>query len=1106
MKNLFDEFMEELRRRQAAQASGDEPNARPAGRRRTDDAADPPEATDDDLEADGETAPEDEDRVAAEDERSPSDDRDAAEPQPIHVRSRRGRGPGGRGPGRPGRPGSGRAGGPDDGAPRLRDRLRGVGLAVVILGILVVITVAGVVLDLVTDAIWYRSVGFDAVFFTRLGTQAVLFIGVLLAVLLFLALNVWLAGRLAPPPDPERARSVGGWATRLGEALGMETGPTGRPVGGRPGPGGGGFGGGPARTITFEAEEMPDLVPLARWVLVALAVFIAIATAASAAGHWETVLLWRNQVPFAPSGPAVVDPVFGRDVGYYLFELPFLRAAQALINGLLIAALVLSIGRYLLAGVRGGLVFTTPMRLHLAILGGLYLLSVAVGYQLDKLELVYSTQGVATGVSFTDQSARFLAFDVLTAISAFAGAFLVIGAFTRAMWPLGAVIVVWLSASLMLGTIYPGLVQRVQVDPDQLNRETPFIANNIRMTRIAFDVADWERRDYSGEAPLTPDAVEKEDATFQNARLWDYRPLRDTLDQLQTVRQYYDFTDVDTDRYRLSNIPRQVMLSARELAPEKNTQGGTWVNQRITFTHGIGVAMVPVNAATEGGQPELIIRDMPPASSGGAPPIAQPRIYFGERPSDWIVTGARQSEFDYPAGSTATGGSAAADQTTRWTGTSGVRLDTTLSRVLFALRFRDLNLLISDQVTADSQLLFHRSLADRLPRIAPFLRYDKDPYLVVTGDGRLVYIQDAYTTSDRFPNAQWFDPTTLGATNLGSDPFNYIRNSVKIVEDAYTGEMTFYVSDPDDPIIRTYERIFPTLFKPLEAIPSDLRSHLRVPEEMFNVQTRTYARYHVQDPAAFYTNVDLWTVPAPTKSTQALASEAYYVVMRMPGEADPEFLLLQPMVPSTRPNMIAWVAARMDDPNYGAVRVYRFPQNTSVLGPNQIEAKIDADPIISAQTTLWNQSGSTVIRGNLIVMPIQDSLIYLQPVYLQSANSAFPEFQRIVVATSQKIVWGRSLKEALGLLLAGGSGPSPSPGPTPSPTPSTGPSPTPSNGPGASPPAGDVAALVAYANEHFELAQAALRAGDFATYGQEIAKVQDALRQLDALVKLSPAP
>ncbi|MDQ2966240.1 MAG: UPF0182 family protein, partial [Chloroflexota bacterium] len=882
-----------------------------------------------------------------------------------------------------------------------------VGLAFVIFGIFAIVTLAGVLLDLITDAIWYRSVGYDAVFFTRLGTQAALFVGVLGAVLLVLGLNVWLAGRLAPPPDPERVGSVGGFAARLGEAFGVENVPSGRDQGGRSRFGAAGFGsGGQARTITFEPDEMPDLVPIARWGIFILAVVIALATAASAAGQWETVLLWRNQVPFAAMGPAVVDPIFGRDVSYYLFELPFLRAGQALVNGLLIAALGLSIGRYLLAGARGGLTFTTQMRLHLAILGGLYLLSVAVGYQLDKLELAYSTQGVATGVSFTDQSARFLAYDVLTAISAFAGAFLVIGAFTRAMWPLGAVIIVWLSASVVLGTVYPSLVQRFQVDPDQLNREAPFIANNIRMTRIGFGVADWQRRDYSGEAPLTREAIAKEDATFQNARLWDYRPLRDTLDQLQTVRQYYDFTDVDTDRYRLGEIPRQVMLSARELAPEKNTRGGTWVNQRITFTHGIGVAMVPVNAATEGGQPQLIIRDLPPMSSAGAPDIKQPRIYFGERPSDWILTGTRQSEFDYPVGSTASDGSAESGQTTRWTGNTGVRLDTTLSRLLFALRFRDLNLLISDQVTSESQLLFHRSLADRLPRIAPFLRFDKDPYMVVTNDGRLVYVQDAYTTSDRFPNAQWFDPSTLAGTNLGSAPFNYIRNSVKIVEDAYTGEMTFYVSDPEDPIIRTYQRIFPTLFKPLDAIPADLRSHLRVPEEMFNVQTRTFARYHVQDPAAFYNNEDLWTVPSPTNSTQALASEAYYVVMRMPGETDPEFLLLQPMVPSTRPNMIAWVAARMDDPNYGVVRVYQFPQNTSVLGPNQIEAKIDADPVIAAQTTLWDQSGSKVIRGNLIVMPVQDSLIYLQPVYLQSANSAFPEFQRIVVATSQKIVWG----------------------------------------------------------------------------------------------------
>jgi uncharacterized membrane protein (UPF0182 family) len=1084
VKNMFDDFMEELRRRQEAMAAGRDPDA-PSG--------------DDDSPGSGDEG----------------DDRSDEEPEeePVTHRPRAGGGgPGG--PGGPRRPIAMRGGGPDDGAPRLPSRLRGIGIALVVFAIVAFVTLAGFVLDLITDAMWFRSVGFDAVFFTRLGTQAALFIGVAIAVLVFLGFNLWVAGRLAPPPDPERAGAMGDLAARLGEAFGVDEGRPGRRPGGRANFAGGGFGvPGGGRTIAFEPEEMPDLVPIARWALIGLAVIIALTTAASASGQWETFLLWRNQVPFAPTGAAaVVDPIFGKDVSYYLFELPFLRAVQAMANGLLIAALVLSLGRYLIAGARGGLAFTTQMRVHLAVLGGLYLLSVAVGYQLDKLELVYSTQGVATGVSFTDQSARFLAYDVLTAISAFAGAFLVIGAFTRAMWPLAAVVVVWLSASVILGSVYPGLVQRIQVGPDELNRETPYIANNINMTRVAFDLNGWQASNYSGEAPLTQTAIDNETATFQNARLWDYRPLKDTLDQLQTVRQYYDFTDVDTDRYLLQDATRQVMLSARELAPERNPRGGTWVNQRITFTHGIGVAMVPVNAATEGGQPQLIVRDLPPVSTAGAPPIKEPRIYFGERPSDWIITGARQSEFDYPVG-TSTDGSTESGQTTRWTGTTGIRLDTTLSRLVFALRFRDLNLLISDQVTADSQLLFHRSIADRLPRIAPFLRYDKDPYLVVTSDGRLVYVQDAYTTSDRFPNAQWFDPadlpTTGVQTGLGGGAFNYIRNSVKIVMDAYTGQMTFYVSDPDDPIIRTYERIFPTLFTPLTQMPADLQAHLRVPEELFNVQTRTYARYHVQDPGAFYNNEDLWTVPAPAGG-QSLPNEAYYVVMRMPGEESPEFLLLQPMVPSTRPNMISWVAARMDAPDYGAVRVYRFPQNTSVLGPNQIEAKIDADPIISAQTTLWNQSGSKVIRGNLIVMPIQDALIYLQPVYLQSANSAFPEFQRIVVATSRKIVWGSTLSEALNLLLAGAAGPTPTPTPTPSATPSPGPTaspgPTPTGGPGETPPAGDVAALVAYANDHFEKAQAALRAGDFATYGQEMAKVQDALRQLDALVNVSPAP
>jgi uncharacterized membrane protein (UPF0182 family) len=554
------------------------------------------------------------------------------------------------------------------------------------------------------------------------------------------------------------------------------------------------------------------------------------------------------------------------------------------------------------------------------------------------------------------------------------------------------------------------------------------------------------------------------------------------------------------------------MLSARELALEQNQSATGFVNQRIVYTHGIGAAMVPVNEVANEGQPRLFIRDLPPVSSVGAPTITQPRIYFGERPSNYVITGARQAEFDFPTGE-GEGGSDPGTET-RWTGRTGIAIGNTLMRLLFALRFRDLDLFISDQVTADSQLLMHRSIADRIPRIAPFLAYDKDPYLVIDGAGRLVYVQDAYTLSDRFPHAQHFSPTQLGdVTGLGVRDFNYIRNSVKITMDAYDGTMHFYIAESADPLIRAYAGIFPTLFRPIDEMPADLRDHVRFPEELFNVQTRMFGRYHVTNALRFFQSDDLWTVPQGQTNEQSLPTEAYYVVMRMPGEPEAEFLLLQPMVPVNRPNMIAWVAARNDGEAYGATRVYRFPAETTIFGPAQIEARIDQDAAISEQFTLWRNSGSNVIRGNLIVVPIRDSLLYLQPIYLQSTGSAFPEFRRIVVASPREVVWAESLNTALELLLAAEGSPGPTPGPTPVPTPTPGPGATPA--PGATPTPGpddplpsDVPGLIAYANLHYELAQEALQAGDFARYGEEWAKVGAALQRLDELAPglLAPTP
>ena len=762
---------------------------------------------------------------------------------------------------------------------------------------------------------------------------------------------------------------------------------------------------------------MPDLTPLAGWILGGIALFIALLIGGALSGAWETVLLYLNRVPFSPTA-SVTDPIFGRDISFFLFELPFLRLVQGLFNGIVLVALVLTLARYLVGASRGGLVFSTPIRVHLAVLGGLFLLSVAFGYQLDKLELVYSTRGVATGVSFTDQNAQFLAFDALTIVSGLAGALLVGGAFTRTIWPLGLTIAVWFVASLVIGRLYPEAIQRFTVEPNKFAQEERYIGNNIAMTRLAYDLGGWGNVSFAGDQPLTAEQVTKEADTFASARLWDPRPLRTTLDQLQTVRKYYDFTGVDTDRYAINGVPRQVMLSARELALSQNPNASGWVNQRIRFTHGVGAAMVPVNEVGSEGQPKLLISNLPPTSAGGAPTIdpARSGIYFGERPSSYVVVGAQQNEFDYPTGESDTEGSIGTE--TRWTGTTGVALDNALMRLLFAARFRDLDLLISNQVTTSSQLLFHRSLTDRLSLIAPFLRLDKDPYLVINDAGRMIYVQDAYTTSDRFPNAQRFvAPDGFDLAGLGNDDFDYIRNSVKITVDAYDGTMHFYVNDPTDPIIRAYQGVFPSLFEPVSAMPTDLAAHLRVPEDLFNVQTTMFGRYHVTNTQQFFGADDLWTVPVQT-SEQTLPSEAYYVEMRLPNESGVEFLLLQPMVPTGRPNMIAWVAARMDAPNYGQVQVYRFPADTTIFGPAQIEARIDQDPLISAQVSLWNQSGSKVIRGSLIVVPLDDALIYLQPVYLQSTGSAFPEFTRIVVASPRQVVWAATLGDALRRLLS----------------------------------------------------------------------------------------
>ena len=1073
MPDVFDEFLDELKRRQAADRGS---GPRPVG-------------PDDERQG----GPDD----GAPDGTSPNDGGTRRTNRGGSNSSRfRGRPVFGGGGGRPPRVVDIRRGRP----------FRGISLIwiLIVVGILL-LTFGRGLLDLWTDVLWYRSVGYEQVLWTRLGSQVALFLlgGAVAAAML--VGNFFLAGRIAVPPTNGDGGVVRRWVNRLNESARD-----------REGNFRSGFGQYGRSNVEFELPGV-DGVRIGRWVLLAFAGLVILASAGAVAGAWQTLLLWQHRVPFGLSGALVTDPVFHRDISFFLFDLPFLRLLQGFIVGLLIATLLLVVARYFLSAIAEGLDITSGVRLHVGILAALVLVGLAWGYQLDKLELAYSHRGVATGVSYTDANAQFFAFDLLTVLAGAAAIVVAASVLARRLWPVAAAFGVWFVASILVGGLYPELVQRLVVAPNQYAQEAPYIANNISMTRLAFGFSRsdgstvWDdTRRYEGTAPLTRQALTDEKATFDNARLWDYRPLGQTLDQLQTIRRYYDFVDVDVDRYPINNAERQVMLSARELDLAGNPNATGFVNQRVIFTHGIGVVMVPVNEVVSEGQPVLFIRNLPPVSSNGAPEVKEPRIYFGERPSGYVVVGAKQAEFDYPRGDQANNTDTTGIET-RWSGNTGIKLDNTFTRLLFALRFGDLDLLISDQVTPSSQLLFHRSLGDRVPRIAPFLRFDKDPYVVINGAGRLQYVWDAYTTSDRFPHASPFSPSDLpSGTNLGDDAFNYIRNSVKVTIDAYDGRMAFYVADPGDPLIRAWQGVFPGVFRPLSEMPADLAAHIRVPEEGFDVQTRVYGRYHVTDPLTFFSSDDLWTVPVNTsKSEQTLPSEAYYVIMRMPGEAEPEFLLLQPMVPNNRPNMIAWVAARNDAPNYGTVRVYRFPVDTTVFGPAQIEARIDQDPIISSQTTLWDQSGSRVIRGNLIVVPVGESLIYLQPVYLQSTGSAFPEFQRIIVASPSKVVWAPTLAESLTLLLAAqGGGPTPTPTPQPSGQPTPAPSPSGSIAPTPSPgglPA-DVAGLIAYANDHFERAQQALRSGDFATYGREMQLVEEALQRLGQLVPASPAP
>jgi uncharacterized membrane protein (UPF0182 family) len=859
---------------------------------------------------------------------------------------------------------------------------------------------------------------------------------------------------------------------------------------------------------------------------------------------WELLARWLHAVPFGTA-----DPIFGHDIGVYVFTVPVLRLVAGWFTD---AALISAAASFVLYGLVQYAIDPTfayvrfhfetrarAIRTHVLALGGLLAGIVGAQLWLGTYDVLLARNDRIVGATFTDIYARLPATQALAVSAWLMAALLVVTMFRRTFGLLvpGAALFV---AVLVLGRgIVPALVQKLQVEPAELTQERPYYQNNIQFTRMAYGLDKIAEQSYPAEDTLRPEDVDAGSATVASIRLWDHRPLKDTYNQLQSIRPYYVFDDVDIDRY--AGLPggqngarRQVMLSARELAVEKlGAQAQTWVNQRLQYTHGYGVVMSPVNEVTAEGMPNFAVKDVPPT---GVVPVPRPEVYFGEQTSAYVVVNTKAEEFDYPKG----------DQNvySTYAGTKGIRIGSFWRRLAIAWNLGDLNLLVSTYLTDDSQLLVRRNVRDRVKAIAPFLKLDRDAY-IVAADGRLTWVLDGYTTTDRFPYAQrTVDRAgeTASATSTGSSasdssrgtnatrdqtlvPFavprvyNYIRNSVKITVDAYDGTVNLYVADSADPIIRSYQGAFPGLVRPIEEMPSELRDHLRYPEDLFQVQSQALTTYHVQDPQVFYNAEDVWTGASEVVGDRRQPMQPYYVTMRIPGETREEFLLMLPFTPANRDNMIGWLAARSDGAQYGQLVLFKFPKDRLVYGPAQIDARIDQDPQISSQLTLWNQQGSRVIRGHLLVIPIGSSTLYVEPIYLQAETSRMPELKRVVVATGNRVVMEPTLEEGLRRLFApddasanAASGPargSSSASPRATPVPVVGgkapPSPTPAARPTTTPggaPTGTATApvnrqTVRDARSAYDRAVDALKAGDFARFGSELKNLDDRLRELD---------
>jgi uncharacterized membrane protein (UPF0182 family) len=835
-------------------------------------------------------------------------------------------------------------------------------LSMIWFALIAIVVLLTVIAGMIEKWLWMRQLHYVGVFWTLLSVQWIMF----LLAFAFAFLFLWINFRLV-------TKTIRGLQRNPNDRVAFVDAPT------------------IPRKIDFSANSrIVDVV------IGIAAVFVSLLFALGVSSQWDTYLRFRYGGHFS-----LLDPLYKREVGFYIFRLPFYELLQGSLTYLAVIALAIVVIAYVSFGLLG----MTPTRRftargdvarHLTVL--LFVL-VAVwgwGFYLGRYDLVYSSLGVVYGAGYTAAHITRSVLWIMVAVSAVGCVLLVLNYRKPRLNVLVAGLGIYAVIYGVGIVALPPLFQKFVVEPSELSMETPYLKSYIQFTRKAYGLDGIQETSYPALPDLTSDVINRNQDTIQNIRLWDPRPLLQTYQQTQAIRLYYQFYNVDVDRYHLEDGYHQVMLSARELSPKLPEQAQTWVNQYLQFTHGYGLVMSFVTKTVGGGFPKYLLQNIPPESDYGLK-ITQPGIYYGEAMPGYRIVATGIKEFDYPKGNQ--------NVYTSYAGTGGIPLDSVWKRLLFAWTQEDVNILFTSYLRPESRIQIWRTVQDRVSKIAPFLSLDHDPYAVLS-DGKLYWIQDAYTTSDKFP---YSNPYSTDSTA----ELNYIRNSVKIVVDMYNGTVSFYVMDPNDPVLSVYRRAFPGVFKDLSELTPDLKAHLRYPEDMFTVQTHEYKTFHMTDPQVFYNREDLWDSPREEYDGNELSMDPYYILMKLPGSSQLEYLLMTPFTPQNRDNMIAWVGARCDFPDYGKMIFYELPKEKLIYGPNQIEAMIDQNTTISQQLTLWNQKGSVVIRGKLVVIPIENSFLYVVPLYLKAQGTNFPQLKRVIAITADKVAMEPTLDGAL---------------------------------------------------------------------------------------------